>query len=76
MKKYLWLDDGDCFQIDPKKQYVRLACCDCGLTHAFIMKIVSGKILICVHRNERATAQLRRHNQFECVPRKDGGNGV
>lgn len=40
-------------------------CCDCGLTHSvgIIHHVGSGAIRLCMRRNERSTAQYRRHKK-------------
>uniref|UniRef100_A0A6M3LLP2 Uncharacterized protein n=1 Tax=viral metagenome TaxID=1070528 RepID=A0A6M3LLP2_9ZZZZ len=41
----------------------KLACCDCGLVHNIaIAKENNDKIGFALERNNKATAQLRRHN--------------
>ena len=44
--------------------HYRAACCDCGLTHEMDFHICDdGYVWLRVRRNERATAQKRRHRQ-------------
>jgi hypothetical protein len=42
----------------------RLVCCDCGLTHDMVTVINGDEVGISAVRNNRATAQLRRHRKF------------
>jgi hypothetical protein len=54
--------------IYPERRDFMLSCCDCGLVHRFDFKLKrSGKrhkILFRAFRDNRATAQLRRHRFF------------
>ena len=62
MGKYEKLNDYEGVLLDPDKEIFRFACCDCGLVHS--MKIVresDNKIGIVFKRENRSTAQLRRH---------------
>lgn len=38
----------------------RLACCDCGLVHDFIVEQRAGKLTIAFSRNKKATQQRRK----------------
>jgi hypothetical protein len=40
----------------------RMVCCDCGLSHNMEMEIYEGKPYFRMSRNERSTAQVRRHD--------------
>jgi hypothetical protein len=40
---------------------LNFACCDCALVHDLQVRLEDGKIFISFTRNNRATAQLRRH---------------
>ena len=69
MAKYQRMDDYEPSQIDPSKEVLKFACCDCGLVHTMAMSIISdgqsagSKIEITWRRENRSTAQLRR-NEF------------
>jgi hypothetical protein len=39
----------------------RLGCCDCGLIHDVAWSVFGKRLFMRVRRNERATAQRRRH---------------
>lgn len=45
----------------PEGKVFRLACCDCGLVHDFVLVPEGDLIGIAAKRNNRATAQRRRH---------------
>ena len=65
--KYTKMKDGEAITIGIK-DYLRVACCDCGLTHDLYFETRSqkggGKVLtITICRNERATGQVRRHRK-------------
>ena len=49
---------------------LRIACCDCGLTHIFHIRRRDGQYEMKLERDDRATALLRRHNDHECEPRQ------
>ena len=55
--------DPATFVIDPEKETLKLACCDCGLTHFIHIKYVRGtnKLSVTFQQDRRATGQLRRH---------------
>lgn len=52
--------DGEWVQLKSMKGY-KLGCCDCGLIHTLDFRIVKGKIQFRAFRDNRATAQRRRH---------------
>ncbi len=61
--RYPKFSDYEGFEIDPKEETIRFACCDCGLVHDMGVAIVGRKkVQIAYHRHNRATAQLRRHS--------------
>ena len=55
--------DPATFIINPEKETLKLACCDCGLTHFIGITYVEGtnKVAVTYKRDRRATGQLRRH---------------
>lgn len=59
-RRYHQRKDGEGFEM-PTKQVVRMACCDCGLVHDFVFVNGRGVVGIAAKRNNRATAQRRRH---------------
>jgi len=53
-------DDGGAFIL--VAGYIhKVACCACGLTHDYVARIDGPNIIITVTRDNRATAQRRRH---------------
>ena len=61
MTKYNQRKDEEGFEV-PSGEIYRIACCDCGLIHDFVFISQDGKpIGVAVKRNNRATAQRRRH---------------
>jgi len=59
--KYKQRKDCEGFEV-PSGTIYRIACCDCGLVHDFVFISEDGKpIGIAAKRNNRATAQRRRH---------------
>lgn len=69
--RYPRIKDYEGFEIDPKEEMLRLACCDCGLVHSiaivvsrenpYKMPVSPGMVKLAFRREPRATAQLRRH---------------
>ncbi len=60
--RYPKLADYEGFEVDPKEETIRFACCDCGLVHDMAVVIVPKKrVQLAYRRHNRATAQLRRH---------------
>jgi len=65
---YRHIQEGESFLIDLSDPIFRMECCDCSLVHDFKFKLTAdekGKVLLEVtpSRNNRATAQLRRHKK-------------
>lgn len=61
LMKYKQRNDGEGFEV-PSGTLYRIACCDCGLVHDFVFVSEDGRpIGIAAKRNNRATAQRRRH---------------
>jgi len=65
--KYDEIEDGSIVTIDLDNPTFRMACCDCLLVHDldFVVRQKNKKMVIemIVHRNNRATAQVRRWNK-------------
>lgn len=40
---------------------IRIQCCDCGLVHNWLFRIVKGNVEFNISRNVRSTAQVRRY---------------
>lgn len=47
--------------VSPERGKTRIICCDCGLAHDHQFRVRKGKIEWRSRRNERSTAQVRRH---------------
>lgn len=59
--RYVQRYDGEGFTV-PVNEIYRLACCDCGLVHDVVITSEDGQpVGMAVRRNNRATAQRRRH---------------
>jgi hypothetical protein len=55
------LYDGDGFLIPKEGGTIKFSCCDCGLTHDFVLSIEEdGSIKFIVKGNNRSTGQIRR----------------
>ena len=57
-RSYPHVDNG---WIQPARLYW-MCCCDCGLIHKFEFRVRKGKVVLRAWRDNRATAQFRRHN--------------
>ena len=60
MTKYINRTDGEGFEV-PLNEVYKIACCDCGLVHNVVFVFENGKLAMAAERNNRATAQKRRH---------------
>lgn len=61
--KYSHWDQDEIVKINPKKDILKFACCDCGLVHDFNFEVDKKNIIrMTMDRNDRSTAQYRRHN--------------
>jgi hypothetical protein len=70
MSRYKQRKDYEGFEV-PSATIYKIACCDCGLVHDFVFISEDGKpIGIAVRRNNRATAQRRRHIAIKPVKDK------
>lgn len=45
--------------VSPRHRGYLMKCCDCGLVHRMDFRIVNGRILFRVYRENRATASAR-----------------
>ncbi len=71
--RYPKLSNYEGFEIDPKEETIRFACCDCGLVHDMGVAIVGKKkVQIAFRRCNRGTAQLRRYS-FGSLQQKSVG---
>lgn len=59
--KYPKLVDGEIFELDPKKDVLHFACCDCGMVHEWQFQVEDGKVYFQLYQIPAASAQLRRH---------------
>jgi len=64
MSKYNQIEDGGILELPEEGDTLYLACCDCGLVHEHVWaeNIETGERVLVVFRDERRTAQLRRHH--------------
>jgi len=62
MGKYSRLIDGEVYQINPRKEFLNFACCDCGMVHDFHFRVIGTKTLQYeVFQRPRKTAALRKY---------------
>jgi hypothetical protein len=48
------IDDGQVISIDPKKSYLKLECCDCGLIHSIHFEVQKdGKVSLALWRDNK-----------------------
>jgi len=64
--RYKQLKNGDSFEIERTGGIINFGCCDCGLVHRFTVGINKngGGIYFSITRDNRATGQRRRFNNF------------
>jgi len=61
--------DGEWFDLTGGFPFF-LSCCDCGLVHKVEARIdENGKIQLRLTQERRRTGQLRRHHEYNCVPK-------
>lgn len=71
MGKYKNSGDDDIHIIDPEKQNIKFACCDCGSVHSFIFDLKEdGLIEVNIRADDRAAAQLRRVGDLNLIAGK------
>ena len=62
MSLYPKMVNGDRVFLRRGKEYFKMACCDCGLTHVMGIELNRDKhFVVRFWRDNRSTAQLRRH---------------
>ena len=64
MSRYPKLANYEPFTIDTDEEFLRFACCDCGMVHDWHLKIdkrYPDRVIAYYVSLPRATAQLRRH---------------
>lgn len=73
VSKYEDIDDYGEFILPDKEKSVYFSCCDCALVHAFVLAVEkdTGRESILIIRQNRHTAQLRRHGHGDL----QNGNG-
>lgn len=54
------LKDGEAISVNLRKEYWRIQCCDCGLTHDADIVVNGDVVTMKLWRNRRCTAQRRR----------------
>jgi len=60
MSRVKILQDGESFVLYATKERLRLACCDCGLVHDFMVTRRGTAFTFTATRNKRCTGQRRR----------------
>lgn len=60
MAKYPQIQDGEWVEPVNQKAY-KMACCNCGLVHVLEFDIVKKRVQFRAHRDNRATAAVRRY---------------
>lgn len=63
--KYGQIISGEPFVIDPSKEILHVACCECGLVHSIDVEIVKRKVHMTWKLKPRATGQIRRGRKNE-----------
>ena len=66
-----YFEDGEIYCLDSDKEYLQLACCDCGLVHRITLNPICDKkrgnlVLFKLERDEEATKTARK--QLEKQP--------
>lgn len=56
---YEQVEDGE--WVTPRHGDYRQQCCDCGLVHRYRFRVVDGAVQFRIVRDNRSTAQVRRH---------------
>lgn len=68
---YKRIEDDDIVVVDMEEPYIKVACCDCGLVHAWTFGLVEhdGRLLleINIDRLERCTAAKRRGGNVDLI---------
>ena len=66
------LTDSDILAVKTEEGYIKLACCDCGLTHKIYFKIpvnMPDLVLLNFKRDDKATGQIRRRKGCSLLSR-------
>ena len=59
--KYITMKDGEEHSINLTNEYVRYACCDCGMVHIINFSVSEDKLSFTFTQDSRASGQMRRH---------------
>lgn len=62
MTKYEEPQPGEWIQ--PVEEGYKMQCCDCGLVHRMDFRVEDGRAQFRAFRDNRATGQVRRHNNI------------
>ncbi|KKK89007.1 hypothetical protein LCGC14_2737420 [marine sediment metagenome] len=61
---YPLIESGEAFILNPQKEAMGLACCDCGLVHRVEIRVAHRqKVTLRFYRLARETAQHRRQKR-------------
>lgn len=63
--EYIRFEEDKEYQFDPKKTFLRLACCDCDLVHDIGFRIDGDKISINLKANNDETKKLRKISKID-----------
>lgn len=59
------LKDGDTFELDPKGEVIKFACCDCGLVHNIAFAVEeNGNIGVALERDIKSTEIMRKEIKY------------
>lgn len=70
MSKYKQRKDGEGWEVNSGEVF-KVACCDCGLVHRFVVVADGDKVGIAAERDNRATGQRRRKHYLHNDKMKD-----
>ena len=68
--KYPQIYDGQAIRFNWKTHDYKMACCDCDLVHRLCFRVKGNFLIVQGYRDNRATAQLRRHRMPVCVEKR------
>jgi hypothetical protein len=64
-RKEASVDGGWSRWVQPIRRSYKFCCCDCGLVHNMDFRVRKGRAQFRASRNNRSTAQVRRHMKKE-----------
>lgn len=72
---YKKLNNGGVYKLRRGRDILKLACCDCGMVHFIDLQLTNKERFFKLRfwRDNRATAQLRRHNYGNLQNEVDAG---